>query len=108
MFTVVTILLACAGPRECARMCVRTEKGKVWGSDKVNVEGWKPLKRLVVHESGASALPLRAIRSAHTAGTRRDGCRMVPGRPVPCVSGARLGCAHMVRIHTKYVAKIPI
>ncbi|KAI0765257.1 WD40 repeat-like protein [Fomes fomentarius] len=26
-------------------------KGKVWGSDEVNVEGWKPLKRLVGHES---------------------------------------------------------
>ncbi|KAH6909504.1 transcription corepressor [Coprinopsis sp. MPI-PUGE-AT-0042] len=25
--------------------------GKVWGSDEVNVEGWKPLKRLVGHES---------------------------------------------------------
>ncbi|KAI0777359.1 WD40 repeat-like protein [Trametes elegans] len=28
-----------------------TAKGKVWGSDEVNVEGWKPLKRLVGHES---------------------------------------------------------
>ncbi|KAK7036557.1 HIR complex subunit [Paramarasmius palmivorus] len=27
-------------------------RGKVWGSDEVNVEGWKPLKRLVGHESG--------------------------------------------------------
>ncbi|KAF7291869.1 Protein HIR [Mycena indigotica] len=26
-------------------------KGKVWGSDEVNVEGWKPLKRLPGHES---------------------------------------------------------
>ncbi|KAI0711449.1 WD40 repeat-like protein [Earliella scabrosa] len=26
-------------------------KGKIWGSDEVNVEGWKPLKRLVGHES---------------------------------------------------------
>ena len=30
----------------------RSAKGKVWGSDEVNVEGWKPLKRLVGHESG--------------------------------------------------------
>ncbi|KAI0360414.1 WD40 repeat-like protein [Trametes cingulata] len=28
-----------------------TARGKVWGSDEVNVEGWKPLKRLVGHES---------------------------------------------------------
>ncbi|OSX63696.1 hypothetical protein POSPLADRAFT_1065767 [Postia placenta MAD-698-R-SB12] len=28
-----------------------TAKGKVWGSDEVNVEGWKPLKRLPGHES---------------------------------------------------------
>ncbi|KAJ7054390.1 histone transcription regulator 1 [Mycena amicta] len=26
-------------------------KGKVWGSDEVNVEGWRPLKRLPGHES---------------------------------------------------------
>lgn len=24
----------------------------MWGSDEVNVEGWKPLKRLPGHESG--------------------------------------------------------
>ncbi|KIY64054.1 WD40 repeat-like protein [Cylindrobasidium torrendii FP15055 ss-10] len=29
----------------------RTGGGKVWGSDEVNVEGWKPLKRLPGHES---------------------------------------------------------
>lgn len=28
-------------------------KGKVWGSEEVNVEGWKPLKRLPGHESGS-------------------------------------------------------
>lgn len=28
-----------------------TAKGKVWGTDEVNVEGWKPLKRLPGHES---------------------------------------------------------
>jgi len=27
-------------------------RGKVWGSDDVNVEGWKALKRLPGHESG--------------------------------------------------------
>ncbi|KAG7097673.1 hypothetical protein E1B28_004999 [Marasmius oreades] len=26
-------------------------RGKVWGSDEVNVEGWRPMKRLVGHES---------------------------------------------------------
>lgn len=26
----------------------------MWGSDEVNVEGWKPLKRLPGHESGES------------------------------------------------------
>ncbi|KAF4616734.1 hypothetical protein D9613_008669 [Agrocybe pediades] len=26
-------------------------RGKVWGSDEINVEGWKPLKRLQGHES---------------------------------------------------------
>ena len=30
----------------------RMAKGKVWGSDEINVEGWKPLKRLPGHESG--------------------------------------------------------
>lgn len=32
----------------------RNAKGKVWGSDEVNFEGWKPLKRLPGHESGES------------------------------------------------------
>ena len=31
----------------------RSSRGKVWGSDEVNVEGWKPLKRLPGHESGS-------------------------------------------------------
>ena len=35
-------------------MARRSARGKVWGSDEVNVEGWKPLKRLVGHESGES------------------------------------------------------
>lgn len=30
----------------------------MWGSDEVNVEGWKPLKRLVGHESGTCARAL--------------------------------------------------
>ncbi|KAI0053180.1 WD40 repeat-like protein [Auriscalpium vulgare] len=33
-----------------------TAKGKVWGSDEVNVEGWKPLKRLPGHESDVTDL----------------------------------------------------
>ncbi|KAI0646572.1 WD40 repeat-like protein [Trametes meyenii] len=33
-----------------------TARGKVWGSDEVNVEGWKPLKRLVGHESDVTDL----------------------------------------------------
>jgi hypothetical protein len=32
--------------------CARSAKGKIWGSDEVNVEGWRPLKRLPGHESG--------------------------------------------------------
>ncbi|KAI0084762.1 WD40 repeat-like protein [Irpex rosettiformis] len=33
-----------------------TARGKVWGSDEVNVEGWKPLKRLPGHESDVTDL----------------------------------------------------
>lgn len=33
-----------------------TARGKVWGSDEVNIEGWKPLKRLPGHESGITLL----------------------------------------------------
>ncbi|KAI0674580.1 WD40 repeat-like protein [Trametes maxima] len=33
-----------------------TARGKVWGSDEMNVEGWKPLKRLVGHESDVTDL----------------------------------------------------
>jgi hypothetical protein len=32
--------------------------GKVFGSDEVNVEAWKPLKRLVGHQSGMSGAAL--------------------------------------------------
>jgi hypothetical protein len=32
--------------------------GKVFGSDEVNVEAWKPLKRLVGHQSGMSVAAL--------------------------------------------------
>lgn len=46
----------------------RTARGKVWGSDEVNVEGWKPLKRLPGHESGTpsplSLLPLPSPSSS--------------------------------------------
>lgn len=30
----------------------RNARGKVWGTDEINVEGWKPLKRLQGHSSG--------------------------------------------------------
>ncbi|KAI0280436.1 WD40 repeat-like protein [Russula aff. rugulosa BPL654] len=33
-----------------------TARGKVWGSDEINVEGWKPLKRLPGHESDVTDL----------------------------------------------------
>ncbi|THH08803.1 hypothetical protein EW145_g2454 [Phellinidium pouzarii] len=33
-----------------------TGAGKVWGSDEINVEGWKPLKRLPGHESDVTDL----------------------------------------------------
>lgn len=39
---------------------IRAARGKVWGSDDINVEGWKTLKRLSGHESGSS-LELIAI-----------------------------------------------
>lgn len=34
----------------------RTGTGKVWGSDDVNAEGWKALKRLPGHESDVTGL----------------------------------------------------
>ena len=40
-----------------------TARGKVWGSDEVNIEGWKPLKRLPGHESGAWFRYFCTIRS---------------------------------------------
>ena len=33
----------------------RNARGKVWGTDEINVEGWKPLKRLQGHSSGSCA-----------------------------------------------------
>ena len=37
-----------------------TARGKVWGSDEVNIEGWKPLKRLPGHESGNTLLSFQS------------------------------------------------
>ena len=50
------------GTRDLRCLCsdCRNARGKVWGSDEVNVEGWKPLKRLPGHESGAFTSGLRA------------------------------------------------
>lgn len=36
-------------------LLLRNGGGKVWGSDDVNVEGWKALKRLPGHDSGLCA-----------------------------------------------------
>lgn len=32
-----------------------TGGGKVWGTDEVNIEGWKALRRLTGHQSGQDA-----------------------------------------------------
>ena len=40
-------------------------RGKVWGSDEVNVEGWKPLKRLPGHDSGAYQWPYSYLCYQH-------------------------------------------
>ncbi|KAF8955109.1 hypothetical protein BDZ97DRAFT_1662888 [Flammula alnicola] len=39
------------------KLILRNARGKIWGSDEINVEGWKPLKRLQGHESGLSMPP---------------------------------------------------
>ena len=36
----------------CLSINRSTARGKVWGSDEINIEGWKPLRRLPGHESG--------------------------------------------------------
>ena len=38
-----------------AHLARRNARGKVWGTDEINVEGWKPLKRLQGHSSGSYA-----------------------------------------------------
>jgi protein HIRA/HIR1 len=44
------MLSCCLSPLKM--LFLSTARGKVWGSDEVNIEGWKPLKRLPGHESG--------------------------------------------------------
>ena len=48
LFRLLHILLSLSLTRRNAR-------GKVWGTDEINVEGWKPLKRLQGHSSGSCA-----------------------------------------------------
>ena len=44
---VIVGLFLCLSLTQIAQKC----HGEVWGSDEVNFEGWKPLKRLQGHES---------------------------------------------------------
>ena len=47
------VLSFCAFRCGSQKVPCSTARGKVWGSDEINIEGWKPLKRLPGHESGA-------------------------------------------------------
>ena len=73
-------------------------KGKVWGSDEVNVEGWKPLKRLPGHESGASS---GLAQWSFLTFLRCHRPRLVAWRQVSRVCGIGLASSHLVRIYTR-------
>jgi hypothetical protein len=74
-------------------------RGKVWGSDEVNVEGWKPLKRLPGHESGRSAVAFVRSFFSDSRLFRCDGCCVVSWGSLPCFSGAGFEGHNMVWIH---------
>ena len=78
----------------------RSAKGKVWGSDEVNVEGWKPLKRLVGHESGEFPYALSLSPQWLTIPPpRRHGRRMVSGRSIPGVGWIGFCSVGLVWVH---------
>ncbi|TFY54282.1 hypothetical protein EVJ58_g8960 [Rhodofomes roseus] len=51
-------------------------KGKVWGSDEVNFEGWKPLKRLPGHESDVTDMAW-SPGDRHLATVGLDSCVLI-------------------------------
>ena len=85
-------------------MVDRTAKGKVWGSDEVNVEGWKPLKRLPGHDSGMSHLILKSQQTPEQILLRRrHGLSLVTGRQIPRIRRIGFLSDHMVRIYPRCV-----
>jgi hypothetical protein len=79
----------------------RHSRGKVWGSDEVNVEGWKPLKRLPGHESGKE--DKQFCSNLHLTPLRCNGCRMVTWRSLSCLGGTGLASDSVVWLHPWYV-----
>ena len=79
----------------------RTAKGKVWGSDEVNVEGWKPLKRLPGHESGVCQLLLCPDTVCPFGLLRCNGRSLVTRWSIPRFRWFRLSNHDLVRIHTR-------
>ena len=80
----------------------RNARGKVWGTDEINVEGWKPLKRLQGHSSG-SCVRLSKSCCTHTSLRCHRRC-MVARRPIPCLSWSRLGSYGLVWLYTWYIS----
>lgn len=80
----------------------RVARGKVWGSDEVNVEGWKPLKRLPGHDSGMCVRVL-FFQCYILISHRCNGCRMVTRRPLSGFSRPRFPSTSLVWIYSWYV-----
>lgn len=80
----------------------RNARGKVWGTDEINVEGWKPLKRLQGHSSGSFA-QLSKSCCTHTFLRCHRRC-MVTRRPIPCFSWPRLSSYGLVWLYTWYIS----
>ena len=80
----------------------RNARGKVWGTDEINVEGWKPLKRLQGHSSGSCAQPSKSC-CTHVFLRCHRRC-MVSRRPVPRLSWSRLCSYGLVWFYTWYIS----
>jgi protein HIRA/HIR1 len=97
-------LFACHSYLSHLHTC-RNARGKVWGTDEINVEGWKPLKRLQGHSSGSCVQSPELCRTHDLL--RCNGRGMVTRRSISCLSGSRLSSYGLVWVYTWYISFIP-
>jgi protein HIRA/HIR1 len=79
-------------------LSIRAARGRAFGSDEVNVEGWKALKRLPGHDSGSLRCP-NTRSSLPLSYSRCHGLGLVSWGSLSSLSWARLAGSYLVWIY---------